>query len=190
MTGINGLRLFCSEVGSKFHYKRKKVLEFTGGIGDWGNNLFCKNEKWVTKVQAKYGVDTETEHWGIVQLRVKCQSFDTDEEATSEGRILPHNYELEHDPGIPGTQGTLETELPALSNADKERWETVIACPSHLPVVGARVQTDQEFDLGTLAYELKLGSTTSSADMIGINNIKLACNIYGKVNLCIKFKNI
>ena len=182
MTGINGLRLFCSELGSKLHHNGHKVLEFTGGIGDWGNNLISENEKWVTMVQVKYGMDSETDHWGIVQMRVKCQSFDTDDEATFEGKILAHNYELQQDPGVPGTTGTLETELSELSNADDERWETVMACPSHLPLVGARVQTDQELDLGDLAYELNLDSR-SSADMIGINNIKFACNIYGKVNL-------
>lgn len=182
MTGINGLRLFCSKVGSKLHNETEKVLEFTGGIGDWGSKLLCENEKWVTTVQVKYGNDSETEHWGIVQMRVKCQGFDTDEESTFEGRILAHNDELEKDPGIPGTPGTLETELPVLANADNKRWETVIACPSHLPLVGARAQTDQDLDLGALAFELNLG-TTSSADMIGINNIKFTCNIYGKVNL-------
>ena len=185
MTGINGLRLLCSKVGSKLHNETQKVLEFTGGIGDWGSTLVCEDEKWVTSVQVKYGVDSKIEHWGIVQLRMKCQGFDTDEESTFEGRILPHNHELGHDPGTPGT---LETEPPVLANVDREHWEhfqpweTVIACPSHLPLVGARVQTDQDLDLGTLAFELNL-DTMSSADMIGINNIKFTCNIYGKENL-------
>ena len=215
MSGINGLRLFCSPIDSKRHYKNQKVLEFTGGVGDWGRKLMCEDQKWVTEVNillltlnldrpylinkllnlipnpievdVKYGADRE--YWGIVQMRLKCQKFNSDK-TTPLGRILPPNYQRKLQPDDAGTAGALETEPPELSKADKQAWETVISCPSNLPIVGAKVQTDQEFDHGAPDNNLNNLRVQFSADMVGINNVKFTCQIYGTQGTPGYFKQI
>ena len=135
----------------------------------------------------KYGADRES--WGIVQMRLKCQKFNSDE-ITPLGRILPHNYERDLDPDDAGTAGALQTEPPELAKADKQAWESVVRCPSNMPIVGAKVQTDQEFDHGAPEINLNNVKVQYSADMVGINNVKFTCQIYGTQSTPGDFKQI
>ena len=160
--GITGLRLFCStvtEVIVQPHKRTKKMLEFPGSFGDWGQTLACQDGQWVTRFELRYATDTEIplEHLGVVQIRLKCNSN-------------PHGKERTF---------ALRTEDPTLwqHNLNKENlkpWVIARQCSEKTYIMGAKVQTDQN------DRYLRVSSKGTNPDMVGINNVKVACNIYGK----------
>ena len=178
--GITGLRLFCSTVTEGIvqpHKRTKKILEFPGSFGDWGQILACQDGQWVTRFELRYATDTEIplEHLGVVQIRLRCNSNPHGKEATFEGIVTPYGQKS-------GKKGALRTEDPTLwqHNLNKENlkpWVIARQCPEQTYIMGAKVQTDQN------DRNLRVLSEGINPDMVGINNVKVACNIYGKTTI-------
>ena len=151
------------------HKTTEKILEFPGSTGDWGAKLACNEHHWATSVHVRYATGTPYEHLGVVQMRLKCQTVPAIDEDTLEGIVFPYGQDS-------GAPGRLETEDPTtwqqgLTEEVLQRWEHFIVCENFIR--GAKVQTDQNNEqLSVVPEEL--------ADMVGINNVKFTCNIYGE----------
>ena len=175
--GITGLRLFCSSVTEVIvqpHKRTKKILEFPGSFGDWGQTLACQDGQWVTRFELRYATDTEIplEHLGVVQMGLRCNSNPHRKEATFEGIVTPYVQKS-------GRKGALRTEDPTLwqhnlNKEDLKPWVIASQCPKRTYIMGAKVQTDQN------DRNLRVLSEGTNPDMVGINSVELACNIYGK----------
>ena len=175
--GITGLRLFCSTVTEGIvqpHKRTKKTLEFPGSFGDWGQTLACRDGQWVTKFELRYATDTEIplEHLGVVQIRLNCNRNPHGKETTFEGIVTLYGEKS-------GRKGALRTEDPTIwqHNLNKENlkpWVIARQCSEKTFIMGAKVQTDQN------DRYLRVSSKGTNPDMVGINNVKVACNIYGK----------
>ena len=175
--GITGLRLFCSivtEVIVQPHKRSRKTLEFPGSIGDWGEKLTCQDGQWVTEFEIRFATDTEIplEHLGIVQMGLRCKSNPPEKKkATSEGIVTAYGEKS-------GRRRTLRTEDPTiwqhnLLEEDLLPWVNARKCKTSF-IMGAKVQTDQN------DRKLSILPEGTNPDMVGINNVKLACDIYGK----------
>ena len=204
--GITGLRLFCSTVTDVIvqpHKRTKKTLEFPGSIGDWGEKLACNAGQWATTFEIRFAEDShafsvswlggdlgvsvggvpiptfgspDTEliplgRLGVVQMGLRCKSNPLEKEETSEGIVTPYGQKS-------GRIGTLQTKDPTLWQhglIEEELKDSEIArqCQKSF-IMGAKVQTDQN--------DRRLGVFPEgrNPDMVGINNVKLACDIYGK----------
>ena len=152
------------------HKTTEKILEFPGSSGDWGKKLTCKEHHWATSVNVRYATAGPDENLGVVQMSLKCRMFSTiDQQDTFEGIVYPYGQNS-------GSPGPLKTEDPTawqqgLTQGDLKPWEQVTVCENFIR--GANVQTDQNNEqLSALPEELP--------DMVGINNVKLTCDIYGE----------
>ena len=181
--GITGLRLFCStvpEVIVQPHERTKTMLEFPGSIGDWGQKLACQDGQWVTQFEVRFATDTQIplEHLGIVQMGLRCKSNPPGKKATSKGIVTPYGQKS-------GRKGILRTEDPTLwqhnlLEQDLKPWVIARQCQKSF-IMGAKVQTDQNDR--NLRVSVSKGT---NPDMVGINNVKLACDIYGNLSMIIK----
>ena len=169
-SGITGLRLFCSltrDARGK-HKLTEKILEFPGSSGDWGKKLTCNEHQWATSIHVRYATGTPDENLGVVQMRLICRRFGIGDE-TSQGIVFPYGENS-------GSPGFLETEDPlnwqqGLTEGPLKDWQWVEVCDNFIK--GANVQTDQNNEqLSAVPEEV--------ADMVGINNVELACDIYGE----------
>ena len=175
--GITGLRLFCStvpEVIVQPHERTMMMLEFPGSIGDWGQKLACQDGQWGTEFEIRFATDTQIplEHLGVVQMGLRCKSNPPGKKATSEGIVTPYGQKS-------GRKGILRTEDPTLwqhnlLEQDLKPWVIARQCQKSF-IMGAKVQTDQN-DRNLRVSVLE----ETNPDMVGINNVKLACDIYGK----------
>ena len=195
--GITGLRLFCSTVTDVIvqpHKRTKKTLEFPGSIGDWGEELACNAGQWATTFEIRFallsdafsvswlggvpvtsgGPDTQRNplgRLGVVQMGLRCKSNPPGKKETSEGIVTPYGQNS-------GRKGTLQTENPTLwqhglIEEDLKNSEIARQCQKSF-IMGAKVQTDQN------DRRLEVFPEGRNSDMFGINNVKLACDIYGK----------
>ena len=154
--GITGLRLFCSSLSDPGHSSTEKVMEFPGSFGSWGEKKSCKNGHWVSRFFLQYAKkETASEHFGVVQVRISCTN--------QEGKDLIPGGNTE--PANQWQHGLLDRNT---------EYSKPIVCQDFIS--GAKVQTDQNNASLSKPPE-------GNPDMVGINNVKLACNIYGKFNL-------
>ena len=154
--GITGLRLFCSALTDAAH-SSEKVIEFPGSFGNWGERIVCAGGKWAEKFWLQFATKP-SEHLGVVRMRLICNA------KGGKAQIVGG---LTKDPTL--WQHGLAEGDPALS-----KWEEAIDCPDF--VTGVKVQTDQ--NNSTLSRP-----SEGNRDMVGINKIQFACNIYGGLNL-------
>ena len=153
--GITGLRLFCSSLSDPGHSSSEKMMEFPGSFGSWGEKHSCTNGHWVSRFYHQYAMkETTSEHFGVVQIRISC--------TIKRGKDLGPGGNTE--PADQWQHGLLDTNIG---------YSKPTVCQDFIS--GAKVQTDQNNASLSKPPE-------ENGDMVGINNVKLACNIYGKFN--------